>query len=119
MRQGVKPAVSPGGKSSTEMSRDFSEIDIEVLKKYNQPGPRYTSYPTAPLFSADFTAADYAEEIVSTNAGAENVSDLSLYFHFPFCESLCYFCGCNMMVSRDRSLIREYNDYLKKEIEAL
>jgi len=95
----------------------FSEIDLEILKKYNQPGPRYTSYPTAPLFSNDFTAADFTREIIETNA--ENVSDLSLYFHFPFCESLCYFCGCNMMVSRDRTLIREYNERLKKEIETL
>ena len=97
----------------------FNEIDLEILKKYNQPGPRYTSYPTAPLFSADFTAADFTEEIISTNAGTHKAADLSLYFHFPFCESLCYFCGCNMMVSRDRRLIREYNEYLKKEIETL
>ncbi|MBA2493905.1 MAG: oxygen-independent coproporphyrinogen III oxidase [Acidobacteria bacterium] len=100
------------------MSKDFSEIDINVLKKFNQPGPRYTSYPTAPLFSQEFTAEDFTREIISTNAGA-NASDISLYFHFPFCESLCYFCGCNMLVSRDRSLIREYNDYLKKEIDNL
>ncbi|MDQ6786736.1 MAG: oxygen-independent coproporphyrinogen III oxidase [Acidobacteriota bacterium] len=95
----------------------FSEIDLEILKKYNQPGPRYTSYPTAPLFSADFTAADFTREIIETNAGSE--ADLSLYFHFPFCESLCYFCGCNMMVSRDRTLISEYNERLKREIETL
>lgn len=101
------------------MIRDFSEIDVEILKKYNQPGPRYTSYPTAPLFSADFTARDFTEEIISTNAGAENAADLSLYFHFPFCESLCYFCGCNMKVSRDRNLINEYNEELKKEIEII
>ncbi|MCA1625486.1 MAG: oxygen-independent coproporphyrinogen III oxidase [Acidobacteria bacterium] len=97
----------------------FAEIDLEILKKYNQPGPRYTSYPTAPLFSQDFTAGDFTAEIISTNSGAENAADLSLYFHFPFCESLCYFCGCNMMVSRDRRLISEYNERLKKEIETL
>ncbi|HXG85138.1 MAG TPA: oxygen-independent coproporphyrinogen III oxidase [Pyrinomonadaceae bacterium] len=97
--------------------KDFSEIDLEILKKYNQPGPRYTSYPTAPLFSSDFTAADFTREIIETNS--KNASDLSLYFHFPFCESLCYFCGCNMMVSRDRTLIREYNERLKREIETL
>jgi len=96
---------------------NFAEIDLEILKKYNQPGPRYTSYPTAPLFSTDFTAADFTQEIIETNA--ENKTDLSLYFHFPFCESLCYFCGCNMMVSRDRTLIREYNERLKKEIETI
>ncbi|MGI8638829.1 MAG: oxygen-independent coproporphyrinogen III oxidase [Pyrinomonadaceae bacterium] len=97
---------------------NFNEIDIDVLKKFNQPGPRYTSYPTAPLFSPEFTAEDFENEIVNTNSEA-NSSDLSLYFHFPFCESLCYFCGCNMMVSRDRRLIREYNEYLKKEIDLI
>jgi len=97
---------------------NFKKIDIDVLKKFNQPGPRYTSYPTAPLFSPDFTAADFTNEIITTNLEADE-SDVSLYFHFPFCESLCYFCGCNMMVSRDRRMIREYNEYLKKEIDLL
>ena len=98
--------------------KSFNEIDINVLKKFNQPGPRYTSYPTAPLFSGDFTAQDFTNEIINTNLEAGS-SDLSLYFHFPFCESLCYFCGCNMMVSRDRRMIREYNEYLKKEIDLI
>lgn len=101
------------------ITEDFSKVDLEVLKKYNQPGPRYTSYPTAPVFSPEFDAKDFTEEIISTNAGAENTGDLSLYFHFPFCETLCYFCGCNMKVSNDRALIHEYNEYLKKEIETL
>lgn len=96
--------------------KEFGEIDIELLKRFNQPGPRYTSYPTAPLFSTEFTAADYENEVVDTNTEAET-SDLSLYFHFPFCAKLCYFCGCNMMVSNDRQMIREYNEILKKEIE--
>jgi oxygen-independent coproporphyrinogen-3 oxidase len=96
----------------------FKKIDIDVLKKFNQPGPRYTSYPTAPLFSPDFTADDFRNEIINTNFDT-NSSDISLYFHFPFCESLCYFCGCNMMVSRDRRLIREYNEYLKKDIDLI
>lgn len=97
--------------------KEFGEIDIDLLKKYNQPGPRYTSYPTAPLFSTDFTAEDFTSEIIETNA--YNGSDLSLYFHFPYCESLCYFCGCNMLVSKNREHIREYNDYLKREIDIL
>ena len=91
------------------------ELNVEVLKKFNQQGPRYTSYPTAPLFSNEFTAEDYTAEIRRTNSAA-NESDISLYLHFPFCEQLCYFCGCNMMVSRDRRMIREYNEYLKKEM---
>ena len=93
-------------------------IDFEVLKKFNQQGPRYTSYPTAPLFSPEFTGADYSREIVDTNRTSHG-QPLSLYFHFPFCEKLCYFCGCNMRVTHDRSLIRQYNEYLKKEIDLL
>ena len=93
-------------------------IDFDVLKKFNQQGPRYTSYPTAPLFSKEFTAADFTREIVETNASPDG-QPLSLYFHFPFCEKLCYFCGCNMRVTHDRSLIRQYNEYLKKEIDLL
>ena len=98
--------------------KEFGEIDIELLKRFNQPGPRYTSYPTAPLFSPSFSAADYEKEIVETNSDLDE-SDISLYFHFPFCAKLCYFCGCNMLVTGDRQLIREYNEYLKREIELI
>ena len=92
------------------MNSQFRDIDIQLLKKYDRPGPRYTSYPTAPLFSSDFTPEDYRAEILRTN-GPEATSDISLYFHFPFCDTLCYFCGCTMMVTRDRSRIDEYIAY--------
>ncbi|MBV9216049.1 MAG: oxygen-independent coproporphyrinogen III oxidase [Acidobacteria bacterium] len=90
-------------------------IDFAVLKKFNAQGPRYTSYPTAPVFSPKFTADDFVTEIGDTNQ-AGTTRPLSLYFHFPFCAKLCYFCGCNMKVSNDRAVIAEYNDYLKREI---
>jgi oxygen-independent coproporphyrinogen III oxidase len=96
----------------------FKHLDVDILKKFNQPGPRYTSYPTAPVFSPDFTAEDFKREIIDTNA-EESPTDLSLYFHFPFCDTLCYFCGCNMLVTQNREHIAEYNRYLKKEIELL
>ena len=95
-----------------------SNIDFQVLKKFNQQGPRYTSYPTAPVFSPEFTSDDYVDEIRDTNQKGSD-QPLSLYFHFPFCEKLCYFCGCNMRVTHDRALISEYNGYLKKEIDLL
>ena len=98
--------------------KEFGDIDIELLKRFNQPGPRYTSYPTAPVFSDKFTAEDFEREIIETNREA-NQGDISLYFHFPYCEKLCYFCGCNMMVTRKRGAISTYNDYLKREIELL
>jgi oxygen-independent coproporphyrinogen III oxidase len=96
----------------------FDHIDTELLKKYSRPGPRYTSYPTAPVFSTDFTTADYVEEIRRTNA-AESPPPLSLYFHIPFCDTLCYFCGCNMMVTRDRKKINNYVQYVKKELDLI
>lgn len=97
---------------------NIKHLDVDILKKFNQPGPRYTSYPTAPVFSEDFTADDFLAEIVETNRRAD-ATDLSLYFHFPYCDTLCYFCGCNMMVTQKREHIDEYNQYLKKEIDLL
>ncbi len=92
-------------------------IDYDVLKRFNSQGPRYTSYPTAPMFSEEFTADDFKREIIDTNK--ETDRPLSLYFHFPFCAKLCYFCGCTMRVTHDRKLIGQYNDYLKKEIDLI
>jgi oxygen-independent coproporphyrinogen-3 oxidase len=100
------------------MTSTTGTIDLDVLKKFNQQGPRYTSYPTAPMFSRNFSPDDYLKEIVDTNSD-KGASPLSLYFHFPFCAKLCYFCGCNMRVSRDRGLVAEYNDYLKRDLELL
>ncbi len=94
----------------------FSRIDTDILKKYDRPGPRYTSYPTAPLFSSAFGPEEYRREILTTNEQDE-AADLSLYFHFPFCDTLCYFCGCTMQVTHSREQIAEYNRYLKQEID--
>jgi len=94
------------------------EIDLRKFKKYDKPGPRYTSYPTAPQFNESFTHEDYLDEIVKTNYGA-NLPDLSLYYHIPYCDTLCYFCGCNMIITRNRDRIKEYNSYVKKEIDLL
>lgn len=93
-------------------------VDLNMIRKYDKPGPRYTSYPTAPHFNESFTHEHYMDEIVRTNYG-ENLSDLSLYFHMPYCDTLCYFCGCNMIITRNRSRVGEYIDYMKKEIDLL
>jgi len=94
------------------------EIDLEKIKKYDKPGPRYTSYPTAPQFNESFTKDDYVDEIVKTNYG-KNLPDLSLYFHLPYCDTLCFFCGCNMLITRNRTRINEYIKYVQKEIDLL
>ncbi|GAB4374634.1 MAG: oxygen-independent coproporphyrinogen III oxidase [Calditrichia bacterium] len=100
------------------MSFHKFEVDIELLKKYDRPGPRYTSYPTAPHFQADFDSVDYLKEIERSNALTPPV-DLSLYFHFPFCASQCYYCACNNIVTGDVKRIADYLTDLKKEIKML
>lgn len=93
-------------------------INLELIKKYDRPGPRYTSYPTAPQFNNSFTSEKFLDEIIRTN-NENNPPDLSLYFHIPFCDTLCYFCGCNMIISRNRERIKEYTNHLKNEIDLL
>ncbi|HEA65754.1 MAG TPA: oxygen-independent coproporphyrinogen III oxidase [Desulfobacterales bacterium] len=94
------------------------EIDINLIKKYDKPGPRYTSYPTAPHFHELFTPDNFRDETIRTNQG-ENLPALSLYFHLPFCDTLCYFCACNMIVTHNRDRISRYIGYLKKEIDLI
>jgi oxygen-independent coproporphyrinogen-3 oxidase len=94
------------------------EVDLTKFKKYDKPGPRYTSYPTAPHFKDSFTSNDFLDEIIHTNAG-DNKRPLSLYFHLPYCDTLCFFCGCNMIITRSRDRVNEYIKYVKKEIDLL
>jgi oxygen-independent coproporphyrinogen-3 oxidase len=94
------------------------EINLDLLKKYDRPGPRYTSYPTAPQFTEAFSAAEFQQEIVESDLIADGRdTDLSLYFHIPFCDTLCYFCGCHMLITHNRDRIDEYVNYLTREME--
>ncbi len=93
-------------------------VDIELLKKYDQPGPRYTSYPTAPYFHEGVDEQVYRKHIEKDNQLKQN-EPISLYFHLPFCDTLCYFCGCNMMVTHNRQKIETYIEYLLKEMAML
>ena len=90
-------------------------IDFKKFEKYSRPGPRYTSYPTAPEFNTTFTQDDLIEKFRSQSDNRP----LSLYIHIPFCRSACYFCGCNVIfTSKDDKKIR-YIEYLKKELKIL
>ncbi len=84
-----------------------------LLEKYSKPGPRYTSYPTAPYFHTGFGEADWRAEL---QASQQPTRDLSLYFHIPFCDTLCYYCGCNMVATGDYGKAYSYIDYLDKEM---
>jgi len=100
------------------MFSDKIIVDIGLLKKYDRPGPRYTSYPTAPYFHENITQDHYLDHIRAGNSRKE-AEPVSLYFHLPFCDTLCYFCGCNMLVTRNTAKIDLYIDYLIKEMELL
>ncbi|MBI5407297.1 MAG: oxygen-independent coproporphyrinogen III oxidase [Nitrospirae bacterium] len=91
-------------------------ISIDTLLKYDRPGPRYTSYPTAPVWDEDFGPERFKGKIIETNSG-KDLPPLSLYFHIPFCFSLCFYCGCHSIITRKRGHTAEYISYLKKEIE--
>lgn len=89
-------------------------FDQDLIVRYGGRGPRYTSYPTALQFNDELTQADY-----ETKAKESNGSDvpLSLYIHIPFCHSLCYYCGCNKIVTRNEERVSRYMEMLYKEIE--
>jgi len=97
------------------MTAHMISVDIDLLKKYDRPGPRYTSYPTAPYFHEKIGQKEFISHLEDDDSSIDN-KDLSLYFHLPFCDTLCYFCGCNMMVTRSQERIDEYIDHLEKEI---
>lgn len=90
------------------------QFDTALLNKYDQPLPRYTSYPPATELRADFGVIDYKQVITALN---QRSSPLSLYVHIPFCQSACYFCGCNVIVSNNKNIALSYLDYLTREIE--
>lgn len=84
----------------------------ELIAKYDLSGPRYTSYPTAAQFQ-DYTAADYERAAHVSNEGA---ADLSLYVHIPFCATVCFYCGCNKVVTKNRAHAVTYLEWLEREI---
>lgn len=85
-----------------------------IIQRYDMAGPRYTSYPTAPQFSTDFSELDLLNAISRSN---KQFKPLSLYFHIPFCESLCYYCGCNKIVTPNKDRAAPYLQRLIREIE--
>ncbi len=91
------------------------EIDLDVIRRFDQHGPRYTSYPTADRFVEAFDAGAYESTLARRNVGGI-ARPLALYVHLPFCSTLCFYCGCNKIVTRDRSKGVTYLKYLTQEI---
>lgn len=90
---------------------------LELLRKYDRPGPRYTSYPTAVEFHAGFDEAAYRERLA--RAAEASAEPLSLYVHLPFCEERCSFCGCMVIITRKREVAAHYLGYLERELAML
>ena len=89
----------------------------KLLARYDRPGPRYTSYPTAVEFHAGVTDATYMERLARADAHREE--PLSVYVHLPFCQERCAYCGCNVVITKHRDTTEEYLGYLDREVDLL
>ena len=93
-------------------------FDADLLRRYDRPGPRYTSYPTAPQFSAGF-GVDALHRAIQDSNGDPIPRRLSIYVHVPFCLSPCFYCGCNRIITRDKTRAEAYLSHLCREIEII
>lgn len=93
-------------------------ISESLIRQYDVSGPRYTSYPTADRFVEAFTAQDYIQALEQRRSGASALAlPLSLYVHIPFCESLCYYCACNKIITKHHDRATAYINYLSREVD--
>jgi oxygen-independent coproporphyrinogen-3 oxidase len=99
------------------MSEHRVNVDLETVQRFDRPGPRYTSYPTAVEFTEAVGEAAYLEKLAASNA--EGDEPLSLYVHLPFCEHRCLFCGCHVVITPHMPVAEKYMEYLYREIDLL
>lgn len=92
-------------------------INLDLVRKYNQPGPRYTSYPPATKFAPDYEKQVFIDRIRENNQ--TNAQDLSLYFHLPFCRSLCWYCGCTTIITTQQKKSAAYLRLLDAEMQVM
>ena len=97
---------------ATPMMTDI-QFDQDLIQRYDTAGPRYTSYPTAVQFTDAYTLDDYRRHAALSN---DSGRALSLYFHLPFCDTICYYCACNKVITKDRSKADPYLQRLHREI---
>jgi oxygen-independent coproporphyrinogen-3 oxidase len=108
-------APCPGPADDAAMTAVPPALDTDLLRRYDQPGPRYTSYPTAPQFHAGFGEAELRAAATASN-GDPIPRAISLYVHVPFCTSPCFYCGCNRIITRDKGRSEPYLARLYREI---
>ena len=100
------------------MSVPVQIVPEELLSRFDVPGPRYTSFPTADRFVEAFTTDDYVQALTQRRTGlAARSRPLSLYVHIPFCESLCYYCACNKIITKHHEKAASYLSYLSREVD--
>lgn len=101
---------------SSETSKSSGKLDVTsaLLQKYDKPGPRYTSYPTAPEWNPDFGDKEYREALARAAETPDEV--LSMYIHLPFCWERCLFCGCNVVISKRQDVSENYLAYIYREL---
>jgi oxygen-independent coproporphyrinogen-3 oxidase len=91
-------------------------MEKQLIKKYNVPGPRYTSYPTVPYWKDNpMNLNEWKESVVETFRATNKEKGISLYIHLPFCESLCHYCGCNVRHTTNHKVEDSYIGYVIKE----
>jgi oxygen-independent coproporphyrinogen-3 oxidase len=108
-------AMTPPPTSLCPSWQKSLEFDADLVRKYDGFGPRYTSYPTADRFHEGFGRDDYLKSL-RERSEARPTQPLSLYVHVPFCNTICFYCGCNKIITRNRSHSEKYVDYLQREI---
>jgi len=96
--------------------RNIVIVDPDLLRRFDRPGPRYTSYPTADRLVEAFGPDEYRLSLEKREIGGFR-RPLSLYVHLPFCDTICYYCGCNKIITKDHGRSAKYLRYLRKEVE--
>ena len=113
----TRPAASRADESGAAERAATPPTTAELLQRYDKPGPRYTSYPTAVEFSESFTEADYRERLSAADAQSDD--PLSVYAHLPFCEERCLYCGCNVVITKHRDVAETYMQHVLLEVDLL
>lgn len=113
----MSTAVSPNSPVSEVVDYVDNVFNPEMIRRFDVNGPRYTSYPTADRFIDSFDHHALMAWLGNREQGGQNKQPLSLYFHIPFCSTICYYCACNKIITKDHSKSTRYLAYVERELE--